>query len=707
MKFKLLVNLVCACAISSIAIYAQQADTTISIRLEEVTVSSFRVKSDMKNLPQNIQVLNKKDIKGIPNESIGDLLKKTSGVDIIEYPGFSSSIGMRGFVPTSSGNTYTLMLINGIPSGTQNPSTIDIFNADQVEILKGPYSAFFGSGAMAGVINIVTPLSKDSIHGNVGLSVGCFGTYGIKASTGGRITHKLNFDVSAKLLRQSMNYKTGSNNILGLTVTEKQIMDDKSYSKVFENTKYDKYCFGLRVGYDFNKNWQVNLYENVFLARHVLTHGNFWGTYGSSEKDIQRWSQSLTVDGKVGINIIKFSPYFSNEDVNYYNNISNTNFITTNYNYKTYGFVFQDAISFGSHSLIVGIDNYSQKFANKRWSNRQTSSAPSQPDYANIARGAFMQVRFRLLNNKLNAALGARYDFLYFKVFETELIKSGNSTETYHTLNPNIGLKYEFLPGLNVNASAGTAFLAPDAFKKTGYYYSYSKVYKGNPNLTPEKSFSHDFGLSYTNQNKGITLGITYFDNSHKGLIMYDRSNKDTTTYKNATKARMSGIELSLAYDLGNMLGYKYSLKVYSNLTHMLKSEVTIDTVTSDMKYVRNNNASFGVEYNNRTDIIVRLNARYIGNRFEDNWLYKYDAALKTNVPLQTSNGQDIRPSLVNEMVLEHPAFLVFDLSGSYTLAQKYTIGLAIQNLFDENYAEKDGYYMPGRMITVSFNYSF
>ena len=707
MNFKKLSIPVFAFILGIPTLYAQKTDTTKVFQLDEVTVSSFRVKSEMKNLPQNIQVLKKEEISQIPNENVSDLLKKTSSIDIIEYPGFSSSIGMRGFTPTSNGNTYSLMLINGIPSGTQNPSTIDVFNAEQVEVLKGPYSAFFGSGAMAGVINIVTPQSKDSIRGKVGLSAGSFGTYSLKASVGGKITNKLNFDLSAKTLKQTEDYKTGNNNILGLSEKEKQIMDAKSFGKTFNNTQYDKYNVTARLGYDFNKNWQLSLYQNVFIANKVLTNGNFWGTYGSNEKDIQRWSQSLNLDGKVGGNTIRFSPYFSNEDVNYYNNISDTNYVTSNYNYKTYGFVLQDAIAFGNHNLLLGIDNYSQKFVNSRWSNRETSSAPSQPDYVNIANGAFVQARFRFLDNKLNAALGARYDLMYFKVYETELIKSKNSNETYYTLNPNIGLKYEILPGLNANASAGTAFIAPDAFKKTGYYFSYAKVYKGNPDLNPEKSFSYDFGLSYSNSKRGIESSITYFDTKHKGLIVYDRSNKDTTTYKNANSARMTGIELSLAYDFGCLVGYKYSLKVYGNLTHMLKSEVTIDTITSNMKYVRNNKVSFGIEFNNRKSIAVRLNARYVGNRFEDNWLYSYSKTLKTNVPLKTFDGQDIRPSLVNEMVLEHPAFLVCDLSGSYTFYKKITIGLAVQNLFDENYTEKDGYYMPGRMFTASLNYSF
>jgi vitamin B12 transporter len=689
------------------SLLAQTVDSTKVVNLDEVNVSSFRVQSDLKNLPQNIQVLNKKDIQEIPNECIGDVLKKTTGIDIVEYPGFSSNIGIRGFAPTAHGATYTLMLVNGVPNGTQNPSTVDVFDASQIEIMKGPYSAFFGSGAMAGVINIVTPQSKDKIHGKVGLSAGSFKTYSFRFGVGGKIVGKLNFDIAAKMLKQNGDYQTGASNLLKMNEYGKEVMEDKSYGQTFKNTRYNKYDANARIGYDFNKDWSINLYQTLFVGDHILSNGNFWGTYGSNEKKIQRWSQNLIVDGKIGANALKLCPYYSNEDADYYNEISDTNYRTTNYNYKTVGFILQDAITLGNHSLVVGIDNYLQKYVNRKWSDPTTLAKPSQPDYGNIASGAFAQAIFHLFGNKVTTALGARYDLIEFKIYETELLSSNNSSGTYQTFNPNGSVKWEILPGFVFTASTGTAFLSPEAFKKTGYYYATSKVYKGNPDLEPEKSFSYDFGFIYSNHPKGISAGITYFQTFHDGLIVYDRSNPDTTTFKNADNAKMNGLECLLTYDFGNLANYKYSLKVYGNMTHMLKTEVTVDNETSNMKYVRKNNGSFGIEFNNLKTVSVRLNVRYIGHRYEDNWLYRYDKTLQTNVALLTNDGKEIRPELVKEPVLKHPEFLVCDLSGNYTFAKKITIGLAIQNVFDENYTEKDGYYMPGRWFTGSLTYSF
>jgi outer membrane receptor for ferrienterochelin and colicin len=702
MNFKILPLIVSTITIQSIS--AQQADTLKTVHLEEVTVSAFRVKSNMKELPQNIQVLNRRDIRQIPNESVSDLLKKTAGIDIVEYPGFSSNIGMRGFAPTAHGSTYTLTLVNGIPTGTQNPSTIDLNNTEQVEILKGPYSSFFGSGAMAGVINIVTPQNKEKLTGNFGISAGSFATYALKASIGGELVSRLNFDLSFKAFQQKDDYKTGNNNFLRTTSEEKAILDD-TYGKTFHNTSYNKYNADLRLGYDINRDWQVNLYENIFIADKVLANGNFWGIYGSNQKGINRWSQSLSVEGKKGNHNLRFTPYFNNEGVDYYNNISDTNYVESSYIFRSYGFVLQDGFTFGNHRLIVGFDNHSQMYINKQWSKASERTAPYQPDYANIANGAFVQSTFNFFDSRLNASLGLRYDLIYFKLYETDYIESKNSTEKYQTVNPNVSLKYNILKGLSIHAGVGTAFLTPDAFKKTGNYTSGTTVYRGNPDLDPETSLSYDLGVSYANSSKGIAASIAWFDTDHDGLLVYDRSNKEYTTFKNADDAHMSGLEIALAYDFGSLSNYEYSLKLYGNLTHLLKSEVTTGGVTSDMKYVRKNNGSFGIEYGNNSNIALRLNGRYIGHRYEDNWLYGYGS--NGNVPLTTADGTPIRPSLVNTYILEHPDFVVFDLTGSYTLAKRYTLGLSVQNLLDENYTEKDTYNMPGRMITGSLTYSF
>lgn len=706
-----LVAILFAISSSALSGYCQDQDSISKYDIEEIVVSAFRTRSNFNDLPHSIQVLLKKDIESIPSENLSDLLKKTSGIDVIEYPGLQSNIGMRGYSPTAHGYTYTMVLINGMPVGTNNIASLDLQMADQVEILKGPFSAFFGSGAMAGIVNIVTPLSKGKIKGSAGLALGSYGTGQAKVRAGGSLGKKMSFDIYAKAMSQQNNFKTGRRNLLKMTDSEKEVMDPLSYNQTFENTSYEKYNAGLRFGWDLNNNWQINLYEDMFMAKDVLMHGTFWGIYGQQQKDLQRMSHNMVLTGQSGRHSLRFSPYFISDKETYFSDLSDDRYTISVNHTNTYGFIMQDEISLGSHSVLFGIDNKSIKYQSMQWSGAETRTAPYQPNHTNISTGTFFQFKMNLLDNKLNLSTGVRYDYIQFKVSDTDYMIASQASEVHHTLNPNLGVQYSILPGLKIHASTGTAFLAPDAFKKTGSY-SYTSsygtsTYKGNPDLKPETSLSADLGLALIKREIGLSADITLFANSHKDMIVFDYSSPDTTTFMNSDNARMNGLEGNLAFDFGVFADYRYSLKLYAGLTHLLKAEVQIDTIVSDMNYVRGNNAAFGIEFRNFKGFAARINARYIGHRLEDNWLYAYDYNTWQKIPYTTASGEPIRQGLINEPILEHPDFMVIDLSCSYTFKNRFKFGLQIQNLADENYTEKDTYYMPGRMITGSFTYQF
>lgn len=696
MNFKNALFLVVFTVIFNFA-FSQEKDTLRKVDIEKVTVKAFRVNSNFSDLPHKVEVLKSNDIEQIPSESVTEILKKTSSVDVIQYPSMKSQIGMRGFSPSAHSGSYTVMLVNGLPAGTENPSTLGIENAEQVEVMKGPFSSFFGSGAMAGVVNIVTPRSKGEIEGSAGLEYGSFQTRKVKASGGGSLTDNLNFDISASYGDQGKDYQTGSNNLLDTDKTEENIIGEDTRNERFQNTTYQKFNSGLRVGYEINENWQVHSYTDVFLADDVFSNGTFWGVYGDLQKEISRWSQSIHFEGKLDNHSLKIAPYFGNQQMKYYNEVSDTNFVDTKKNFKEYGFIAQDAVKIGSHELILGMDNHSRQYSAQRWEDKQTQAAPYNPDYLNMTTGLFMQAKMKFFDDKLVASAGGRFDHIFLELYDTDYMEHETGKEQHFNFNPKIGLQYTMKENFKLHSSYGTAFIAPDAFQKAGSY-SYTSsygtsTYKGNPDLKPEHSETIDAGVGYNNRNFGISSDLSFFYSQHEDMIVYDRSNENYTSFDNANKAKMKGMEIMFSYDLGAISDYSYSLKFYANLTHLFESKINEgeNEKYENMKYVRKNNGSFGVEYRNFEGAKLRLNSRFIGHRYENNWLGRYD----------------LRTGLENADELKHPQFLVFDLSGSYTFFGKYKLGIKAQNIFDEIYTEKDGYYMPGRTITGSFTYKF
>jgi outer membrane receptor protein involved in Fe transport len=276
------------------------------------------------------------------------------------------------------------------------------------------------------------------------------------------------------------------------------------------------------------------------------------------------------------------------------------------------------------------------------------------------------------------------------------------------------------VPGIKFHTSIGTAFSVPDAFKVAGFYsvseyfaawdYWWVNNYVGNPDLKPEVSLTVDGGIKYSSPNKLLTIDATYFRTNHDNKIIEYNLTGDTTSYKNASQSRMSGLEFMFTSNLGVLFDDRFKLELYANLTQMLKSEVdeTLigasgqdSTVVRHMLYTRRNNGNFGILFDSFRGFSTRLHVRHIGPRLElDNF-----SLLRPGI---TPGDYYTRGGYTeSDKILELPQHLVADFSIFYTVRGNTRFGITISNLFDENYSEKDGYHMPGRMVTGSFSYSF
>lgn len=686
-------------------------DTTAvkHLNLSEVKISASRVNAKMKDLPQKVEVITSRVIQSTPALDMGELLKKTSGVDIIQYPGVSSAISIRGFAPSTS-NKYSVILINGKPAGTKNIATIDLSNVERVEILKGPFSAQFGSSAMAGVINIVTKETTGDIKGNVNLAFGSFSTSKASVNVGGDLSEDLDFDFSYNFQKRNSDYKIGKKNLLGKKKAE-SILDPASYGAKMEHSRFERHNVDARLGLKLSKDWKINLNQSIFVANGIETPGSFWHVHGKNSKDIKKDATGIDILGKIGIHNLSLSPYYSKEK----NKTINDVFGNSESVFKNYGFLIQDAFTIGKHNIAFGFDNKHEIYESTKWDKKGEEIAPYKPNYGTEFSGIFGQFSTKALNDKLNLAIGMRYDYIESTLKKNPFLKNDEKKETYSVFTKNIGAKYEIIKGLQAHASWGNAFLAPDAYQIAGFYKAGSRVTKGNPDLKPEFSNTYDLGMEYKNFAKGISLDITYFKTKHKDKIVSSRVDPDPkvkgdeySTFKNALRSSMDGIEVMASYDFGSLFDYDFSLKLYANYTQLFDSYVkekkivkeTIDgkvveksvTVKGDMKYVRDKNASFGLEYDNLKGFQCRLNGRYIGRRYEDNWYTYYSNARKDHK---------------TDRILRHPSSYVFDYDMSYTFKKNYTLGLTVSNLLDENYTEKDGYNMPGRSFMVKVGYKF
>ncbi|MCG2968690.1 TonB-dependent receptor plug domain-containing protein, partial [Escherichia coli] len=93
------------------------------------------------------------------SRTVLDVMRRLPGVDVAQYGGMgqSSSLFIRG-----TESKHVLVLVDGIPvarPGISNCSYIDqipVSLVQRIEYIRGPRSAVYGSGAIGGVVNIIT-----------------------------------------------------------------------------------------------------------------------------------------------------------------------------------------------------------------------------------------------------------------------------------------------------------------------------------------------------------------------------------------------------------------------------------------------------------------------------------------------------------------------------------------------------------------------
>ncbi|MGL5561972.1 MAG: hypothetical protein ACRDCN_05065 [Tannerellaceae bacterium] len=71
--------------LSSSVVFSQEKPKTID--LNEVLVTASRMQLPLKSIPQKVEVIDQAQIQANPSENLGEILKRSTSLDIIQYPG--------------------------------------------------------------------------------------------------------------------------------------------------------------------------------------------------------------------------------------------------------------------------------------------------------------------------------------------------------------------------------------------------------------------------------------------------------------------------------------------------------------------------------------------------------------------------------------------------------------------------------------------
>lgn len=147
----------------------KEADESEMFRLDEqlVTVAS-RYAQTVRQAPSIVTVITSEEIRSRGFRTVSEALRSLPGIYIWTSPEGRDLAAIRGVI--SPDNNKVLVLVDGVPlyDGLYTHGMIGeplpISAVKQIEVIKGPGSAIYGTNAFTGVVNLVT-WSADDLDG--------------------------------------------------------------------------------------------------------------------------------------------------------------------------------------------------------------------------------------------------------------------------------------------------------------------------------------------------------------------------------------------------------------------------------------------------------------------------------------------------------------------------------------------------------------
>ena len=127
---------------------------------QEIVVTATRIPTPVVDIPAGVTVIDRQTIDERGYTTLTDALSAVPGVRVSQSggPGGNASVFVRG-----TDSNHVLVLRDGMPlndasdsSGAFNFGVDTLADVERIEVIRGPMAALYGSGAIGGVINLIS-----------------------------------------------------------------------------------------------------------------------------------------------------------------------------------------------------------------------------------------------------------------------------------------------------------------------------------------------------------------------------------------------------------------------------------------------------------------------------------------------------------------------------------------------------------------------
>ncbi len=601
--------------------------------LDLVVVSASRTAQKRKELPVAISSISAATIAEIQPTSVDQVLNQTSGVNMVDLGNEQHMMAIRQPISTKS---LFLYLEDGIPIrpiGVFNHNALLEMNVnayENIEIIRGPYSALYGSEAIGGAINFITEKPSKELRFELGAAINDIGytrldakysqTFnktgvyitGSRASINNGIRDYGNYDktaVTAKVVHDFSNSLSWSNTLTYIDYFSEMSgnMDDTKFDNK-DYSSYHTFTFrddkALRFNSTLNKIWNDKNNTNISLVyrnnsmgqnpSYRISDNTAFGDHTSGELN----NNSFQSFASYIQHNIKFDKY--NSKLSFGGNLD--------YSPKSY------------YAKILDVTRDASGFFS---SYVETGDYKSNYDAIIMNTGLFVTGEMELFKNfKLNA--GLRFDLFSYD-FDNNLTaagdyKAGDTKESYTSFGPRLGLVYNFNKNIGMYSNYSVGYVPPsisELFRETDV-----------PLLDPTTFNNYEIGgwISAFKNKVYFDYAVYYLQGENEvvsvstiisGITVRENKNVGETSHK--------GIEFGVKYKLDKTINFHYSgaysVHTYEKfITKITDGEATTDYSGNEMPGAPNYISNSGVTYKPKLVKGLRLGLewQHIGEYFTD-----------------------------------------------------------------------------------------
>ena len=136
---------------------------------ESVVVTATAAPEEIQDVGSAVTLIRREEIERNGWRTVQDALRSVPGVDVARSggPGAQTSVFLRG-----ANSTHTLVLVDGVRVNSPffpgyDFSLLSTENVERIEVVRGPFSALYGSESIGGVVQIFTRPATGKFSGRV------------------------------------------------------------------------------------------------------------------------------------------------------------------------------------------------------------------------------------------------------------------------------------------------------------------------------------------------------------------------------------------------------------------------------------------------------------------------------------------------------------------------------------------------------------